>query len=258
MSVFTGEHLTTGDNQQGNTGTTDDTNAGYLKKLVEAKGEQWSNPEVLAKGKLEADQYISELKGRLAELEKVQGEQDYSKQLLEQLRDKAAEPIAAKPEVPNNNSQNGTEQKRDTNAELSEEAINRLVEKSLTAREQRATQTQNLTAVDNQLEESFGTEATSVVAKKSVELGISVERMKEIAAESPSAFFTLIGEKPKVPPVLRQGSLRTEGVNFNSSGERNWNYYQKLRKSNKATYRSSVVQKQMMEDRARLGDTFYS
>jgi hypothetical protein len=33
----------------------------FLSKLVEAKGENWSNPEVLAKGKLEADSYIQTL-----------------------------------------------------------------------------------------------------------------------------------------------------------------------------------------------------
>jgi hypothetical protein len=50
-----------------------------------------------------------------------------------------------------------------------------------------------------------------------------------------------------------QGSVRTEGVNMQSSSERNFDYYQKLRRENKSLYYTPKVQREMMADATRLG-----
>jgi hypothetical protein len=180
--------------------------------------------------------------------------QEYQAQVLEQLQNKAADTTAAKTGVPNDN---GSAETQNTTAGLSEEDLKSLVEKTLTQREQEASVKQNLAQVDKALEETFGTEALAVVQKKAQELGMSIERMKDIAAESPNAFFALIGEKPKQPlnPMI-QGSVRTEGVNMQASAERDWSYYQKLRRENKNLYYTPKIQQQLMEDRMRLGDKF--
>jgi len=110
--------------------------------------------------------------------------------------------------------------------------------------------------VDAELEKSFGTNAKATVQNKAKELGISIERMQEIAAESPNAFFSLIGEPKKSFNPMVQGSVRTEGVNMQTSAERNWSYYQNLRKSDRHTYYSPKIQQQLMEDKMRMGDKF--
>lgn len=226
----------------------------YLQKLVEAKGENWKDPEVLAKGKLEADGYIKTLEEQLAQMREDLKKQEYQAQVLEQLQNKAADTTAAKTGVPNDN---GSAETQNTTAGLSEEDLKSLVEKTLTQRDKEASVKQNLAQVDKALEETFGTEALAVVQKKAQELGMSIERMKDIAAESPNAFFALIGEKPKQPlnPMI-QGSVRTEGVNMQASAERDWSYYQKLRRENKNLYYTPKIQQQLMEDRMRLGDKF--
>lgn len=226
----------------------------YLQKLVEAKGDNWKDPEVLAKGKLEADGYIKTLEEQLAQMREDLKKQEYQTQVIEQLQNKAAESTAAKTEVPNNN---GSVKDQNTTANLSEEDLKSLVEKTLSQREQEAVIKQNLAQVDKALDETFGTEALAVVQKKAEELGMSIERMKDIAAESPNAFFALIGEKPKQPmnPMI-QGSVRTEGVNMQASAERDWSYYQKLRRENKNLYYTPKIQQQLMEDKMRLGDKF--
>lgn len=226
----------------------------YLQKLVEAKGENWKDPEVLAKGKLEADGYIKTLEEQLAQMREDMKKQEYQAQILEQLQNKATESTAVKNGVPNNN---GNVDGQNTTAPINEEDLKSLVEKTLTQREQQSLVKQNLAQVDKALEESFGTEALTVVQKKAQELGMSLERMKDIAAESPNAFFALIGEKPKqaLNPMI-QGSVRTEGVNMQASTERNWSYYQKLRRENKNLYYTPKVQQQLMEDKMRLGDKF--
>lgn len=132
-----------------------------------------------------------------------------------------------------------------------------LVEQTLTQREKDTTIQQNLTQVDKSLVESFGTEAAAVVKKKAEELGMSMDRLRDIAAESPNAFFTLIGEAPRAlnNPMV-QGSVRTEGVNMQVSAERNWAYYQKLRRENPNEYYQPKTQQMLMADKVKMGDRF--
>jgi hypothetical protein len=99
----------------------------FLQKLVEAKGENWKDPEVLAKGKLEADGYIKTLEEQLATMREDMQKQDYQAQILEQLQNKAAETTTAQPATPNNN---GSTETQDTTASLSENDLESLVEKN--------------------------------------------------------------------------------------------------------------------------------
>ena len=225
----------------------------YLQKLVEAKGENWKDPEVLAKGKLEADGYIKTLEEQLATMREDMQKQDYQSQILEQLQNKAAETTTAQPATPNNN---GSTETQDTTASLSENDLESLVEKTLVKREQDAVIKQNLTQVDQELEKSFGTEAAAKVQEKAEALGMTIDRLRDIAAESPTAFFALIGEAQKTFSPMVQGSVRTEGVNMQQSNERDWNYYQNLRRQNSKQYYSPKVQQQMMQDKLRLGNRF--
>jgi hypothetical protein len=252
--VFTDKTETEQANQNNeNQGQETPVQESFLDKLVQAKGENWRDPETLAKGKLEADGYIKNLEDQLAQMREDIKKQDYQNEILTQLQNKATETSAVKTEVPNNNTSVDTQ---NTTGVVNEEDLKSLVEKTLTEREKSNTVQQNLSQVDKQLEDSFGTEAEATVKKKAQELGMSMERLREIASESPSAFFTLIGEQQKSFNPLVQGSVRTEGVNMQASTERDWNYYQKLRRENRNLYYTPKVQQQLMEDKARLGTKF--
>lgn len=251
--VFTDESPTKETDQTEQTQEDTQTQESYLQKLVQAKGENWSNPEVLAKGKLEADGYISNLESQLTELREELNKQDYSKTLLDQLQEQAADPTTAKLGEPSNNSSTNSQ---NTTASLSEDDLKSLVEKTLTEREKGTALANNLSLVDQELEKSFGTEAKTKVANKAKELGMSMERMREIAAESPQAFFSLIGEPEKTFSPMVQGSVRTEGVNMQNSTERDFSYYQKLRRENRNLYYSAKTQQQMFQDKGRLGEKF--
>jgi len=225
----------------------------FVQKLVEAKGENWKDPEVLAKGKLEADGYIKTLEDQLAQMREDMKKQDYQAQILEQLQNKAAETTTAQTVTPNNN---GSTETQNTTASLSENDLESLVEKTLVKREQDSVIKQNLAQVDQELVNSFGTEAAAKVQEKAQELGMSLERLRDIAAESPSAFFTLIGQQqPTISPMV-QGSVRTEGVNMQASNTRDWQYYQKLRRENPNQYYSPKIQQQLIQDRMKMGDKF--
>ena len=227
----------------------------WLKKLVETKGEQWRDPQVVAKGKLEADAYVKQLESQLAEIREEMGKQDYSKELLEALKNKA--PESTNGQSPQSNNDNGGTTQSQTNSALSDEQIKRLVETALTEREKTNTSTQNVTLVEQKMSEAFGTEAQAKVQEKAKELGLSLQRMQEIAAESPTAFLSLIGDKAKELQPIVKGTIRTEGVNMQASSERNFGFYQELRRKNRKQYFSPEVQRQMFQDRTRLGEKFY-
>lgn len=225
----------------------------YVQKLVEAKGENWKDPEVLAKGKLEADGYIKTLEEQLAQMREDMKKQDYQAQILEQLQNKATEPTTVDPATPNNI---GSTDAQNTTASLSENDLESLVEKTLMKREKDSVIKQNLAQVDQELVNSFGTEAAAKVQEKAQELGMSMERLRDIAAESPTAFFALIGRPQQTFSPMVQGSVRTEGVNMQASATRDWNYYQKLRRENPNQYYSPKVQQQLIQDKMKMGDKF--
>lgn len=240
MSVFSGE-----DNQAAQETTTQES---FVKKLVETKGEKWSDPEVIAKGKVEADAYIETLKQEIEKLKTLATQNSKVDELIAKIEQKAAQPTSAV------QSQSRTEE-TPTKSGISEENIQSLVEKALTERERNQSAKQNVAEVDARLNELYGTEAVKVVKDKSKELGLSLARLQEIAAESPSAFLQLIGEKPSDFKPMVNGSIRTESVNVQTAGVRNHAYYQKLRKENPRQFAQS--QQQMVQDRLKLGDNFY-
>ena len=251
--VFTDAPATEQSNQNTDTTAPESQQEGsYLQKIVEAKGDNWKDPEVLAKGKLEADGYIKNLEDQLSQMREDLKKQEYKTEVLEQLQSKAAENTAASNGVPNNSST----ETQNTSGTFSEEDLKSLVEKTLGQRELEAKVQSNLKLVDKELEGSFGTEAKAQIEKKATELGMSVDRLRDIAAESPNAFFALIGENKRPANPMVAGSVRTEGVNMQSSTERDFNYYQKLRRENRNLYYSAKTQQQMFEDKARLGDKF--
>jgi len=226
----------------------------YLQKLVETKGENWKDLEVLAKGKLEADGYIKNLEAQLEEMKEDLKKSEYQREVFEQLQSKAADSTTANSGVSQDKSSTNNQ---NTTASVSEENLKSLVEQTLTQREKENVIKRNLAQVDAELEKTFGTEAKVEIEKKASQLGMSLERMRDIAAESPNAFFALIGEKPQQPfSPLTQGSVRTEGVNMQTSTERNFDYYQKLRRENRNLYYSAKTQQQMFEDKSRLGEKF--
>lgn len=232
--------------------TNNQTNDSYVTQLV-GEGKKFKDIESLAKGKLEADRHIGEITKTLDELRAELAKQDYAKSLLEQMN-KASETTAEQPSsgTPSpSNTENTTQRASDD--------IEALVEKVITEKERSRTVTQNLSVVNEEMEKQYGDKAGQILKAKSAELNMSLERLKEIAAESPTAFFQLVGvnnNNKKVTSMTTQSSVRSENFNSNSQ-ERDFDYYQKLRKENRSLYYSPKIQNMMLQDRTRLGDKFY-
>jgi len=221
----------------------DDTTEDWVAKVVSEKGnEKWKDPQTLAKGYAHAQARIKELEA----LEEKMKEQDYSKTLLEQLAARQATKEVTPTAV-------AEEPKSDTeisgNTSPSPEDFESLLEKTLNAREARS-------KVETTLRAKFGDGANAIVHQRSKELGLSIERMQELASESPDAFLRLVGEPDaKQTNTLPKGIVNTAGFN-STTGEKNQTYYTNLRRTNRKLYDS--LQPQMFNDRVRLGDKFYT
>jgi len=231
------------------------TKESFVDHLV-GDGKKFRDIEALAKGKLEADRHIGEITKTLDELRAELAKQDYAKNLLEQMSKGSETGTEQPPPVTtsSSNTENTTQSASDFEA---------LVEKVITAKEKSKTASQNISVVGEEMQKQYGDKTADVLKAKSLELNMSLDRLKEIAAESPTAFFQLIGvkkmgEKTSTSTgVTTQSTIRSE--NFNSySQDRTFEYYQKLRKENRSLYYSPKIQNTMLQDRERLGDRFYN
>lgn len=224
---------------------TETTIEDWVSEVVKEKGEQWQDPQALAKGYYHAQKRIKELE---AVAEKAK-ENDYAKTLLEQLQAKTQAPEATTEEPEAElKPHSGTEQQDHTS--LSPEDIESLLEKKLSVRAKQE-------KVESALREKFGEDANRVVHERAKELNLSIERMQELAQESPDAFLRLVGDPaPKETNKGVRTSVNTAS-GFNSQhGERNSDYYRKLRRENRKLYNDPKTQMQMLNDKMRLGSDF--
>lgn len=241
------EDQTTGQttNQTQQAQTTED----WLAKVVEVKGEKFKDVNVLAKSKLDSDNYIVELERQLKEMREEVGKQDYASKLLEELKNKGTATV-------NSVAPNGGTNTSDTKPVISEDVIKTLVEQTLTQREKSNSAAQNAELVRTELINKYGTEAKAHVEKKAQELGMTYDRLSQIAQEAPNAFFTLIGEPKKDFKPLTQGTINTSSASFQAPVDRDWRFYQDLRKKDKKLYYSPQTQQQLIKDKQRLGERF--
>ena len=255
MSIFNGDGTATEQNQQPSEQPAEatPTTEGFLNKLVTERGEKWSDPEVIAKGKLEADAHIANLERQLAEMREDLSKSDYSKQLLDALQNKAGN---TNPEPAMAHDKDGDTAAQDTTGDGVD--VESLVEKTLAKREQEAKVAQNVQMVQEALTSSFGSEALNTVKARADELGMSLEAMEEMAKTSPKAFLSLVGSAPQPQRNADVTSSKNTVADSNTAGKKNWNHYQNLRRTNPNQYYSPRVQNEMMKAHAEQGDRFYS
>ncbi len=236
------------------TPTTEEEIESYVAALVESKGEQWKDPEVIAKGKWEADRYINELKAKYEKLQEDLSKASQIDELIAQLKSQTKSPedggdsrtIPDDPAVQ-------TEPKG-----ASEDEIRALVEAKIAERESASQREKNVTQVDSELVRRFGDSANAVIRKQAAELDMTVDEVKELAATKPKAFFRLMGlddDHTKSSSKVVGAGVRSE-ASFTGGPTRNWAYYQELRRKDKAKYYSQRVQDQMYRDKEALGDKF--
>lgn len=254
MSVFTDE--TNQSQSQTPTNTQLNETQDWLEEVAKEKGEKFRDPQEVAKGYVHSQRHIAELTRQIEEMREDLSKQDYIKEVLERLDAKQAQPTGREPAPSNTSSTNDADHK----SEVSVDDVKKLITETLTQQEAENTSRQNLEETDRLLTEAFGTDAKAKVTERAEALGMSPERMKELAAESPTAFMSLMGEVPrKETNQMQKTQLNTAEGFGTTSNRKDWAYYQKLRKENSKLYYSPQIQNEMLSERERQGETaFYN
>jgi hypothetical protein len=253
MSVFSEDQVTPVAQSEQVSAFEEPTSPSVLGDLV-GEGRKFNDVEALARGKLEADRFIEQMKQENASLKTDLEKQAYRLGVENQLKETASVSTA---ELSDPNNLSGTSNTADTQFSSSEADIESLVEQTLKKRELEGVAKNNIAVVESELEKAYGTEAAAAVQQKANELGLPMSELQGMAAKSPSAFMQLMGKPAPVSSPLVQGSIRTEGSTMQASSEKDFGYYQRLRKENSTLYYKPSTQRAMMADADRMGDKFY-
>jgi YesN/AraC family two-component response regulator len=231
-----------------------DPNKNYVEELV-GESKKFKTVEELARGKYEADQFIERLKQEQAALR----EELNSRKRLEEVADL----LSSQQKNQSIEGQPPARDDGDKNTALTPEQLEKMLEERLTKREQQQVRDKNINTVKEKLTEAFGQNYAAKLQQEANALGVSKEYLTNLAAESPSAFFRLVGLDASTKQ--QQGNLFSppaSSVNQaafapNVTGERTMSYYDKLKNDDPRTYWSPKVQNEMHRDAQRLGAKFF-
>lgn len=118
---------------------------------------------------------------------------------------------------------------------------------------------QNIDAAAQKMVDLYGSPAAAneAVRKRAQELGTTVERLQESAAESPSLFFATMGT-PSGGTDRSTPAPSSDYVDRGGQGnQKDFEFFDKIRKDNPKLYYSAATQAEMMKSARELGASFY-
>lgn len=214
-----------------------------LEALV-GEGKKFSTPADLARAKLEADQFIEQLKRENAEMRKEVAEKLTMDELLTKIRQPNTEVVTPSPD-----GQNGK-------PDLKTNDLEALIAKSIEQREAYNKSQGNMSKVEAKLAEVWGDQAANKLQQKARELGVSTEELKSLAIKSPELLYNALGlNAPKGQPFVSPPASKSH-LPAPSSGTRDQAYYDNLRQTNKALYFDAKTQLQYMKDALKNPEAF--
>lgn len=219
----------------------------YVAQLV-GDGKKFKDANALAKGKMQADLFVQKLLAEKRDLEARLTNTQSVEDLIKSLKNDPPSPNPG--EVRRPNEVTGT----------NPEDIQRIVQETVAAREEEAKKTRNLSEVTETLKSQFGDNYVAALEERTKDLGVGKTFLDDLAKTNPKAFLKLVGVETKKEPPMSVFTPPNSRINTGAtvqtvSGEKTYSYYEKIRKSDPATYRS--LQSEMFSQAARLGDDFY-
>lgn len=188
-----------------------------LEELV-GEGKKYKDPESFVKSFEHKEEHIAKLERELAEIREDLSKRVTAEDVLAQMKAQKTEPA-----------ENTTPQVD----------VEELVRKTLDSERQKSTATQNLSQVNELLVKTYGDKAGEAITAKASELGVGVDKLKDMAAESPELFKRVVGlsDKPaQTTPQGFDGGIRTEGQVGNDTDYKA--YYREMRRTNPSKYHS--------------------
>lgn len=206
-------------------------------------GKKFADYQALEQGKLEADDFIEQLKSEQTRLRDELDERLSYEEFLTRMEQNSRQ------EQPPTRPDNQPFEKTATNTaqQMTLQDIERIVEQ----RDQRKAMESNLNTAFSKYAEANGPNFALKLKQQATELGMSEQSLKDMAAANPKAFYKLTGidEAKKVdnfqtPPhtMVNSDALpHTNTVNQEAS------YFKELYKTNPRQYWSPAVQNKIMD-----------
>ena len=219
-----------------------------------------TDPEELkqiVKGKLEADRFIEKLKTENGEMR----QELQTRLTVEEMMEKMARPQPVAPNPTPTPPQGEPTNNQGGEARTSEAEVQETVAKLIEAERTKENQTRNRALVVTQLQEAYGADYPTYVAKAASELGVAREFLEGMADKTPEALVNLV-KKTVGLPDNRPGTPPASAVNtaaeLGDVTRKNNAYYSKLRRENPKLYYTAKLQNEMMKEAIAQGDAFYT
>lgn len=229
-----------------------DENKNYVEELV-GDGKKFKSVEDLARGKYEADLHI-ELKNRqfdelAADYKRLREEYNAGpalKELIDQL-------ASQKPTNTNDTQGDvGTQQPTFDPAQLDSLVTTKVKELEITRKSE-----DNFRTVKEKLQDRYGDSFPTVIASQTQKLGLTAEKVDDLARTAPQAFFKLMGLEDKATSETFQAPPRSSQRNDSFAPTvqtRKWSYYKNLVKTQPNLFSDAKAHNQMMADVKAIGE----
>lgn len=217
------------------------------------EGKKYSDPNAVAKALVEKDAFIQ----RLIE-EKRRMEED----LLAEANKKAFEDRIKALEQAQLTERMETPPREVTPppTPIDPAKIEEMVQRTMTEREAQNARSRNLMVVKDTLTEKLGEDYTRHVKTRAAELGMSMEQLNQMAANTPQAFLALVVPSERAPDNVAPPATRHNSAAFTpQTNTRGNKYYSEMRKTNPSKYFTAAVQLEEFQELKRQGpDKFYA
>lgn len=229
----------------------DETNVTPKFEDLVGEGKKYKTPEDAAKAIVEKDNFINRLKTEQEELRKELSTRplvDRSQEILDRIEALKVEPVTERLPVT-------TEPVRTEVKGLSLDDIERV----LNEREQKKTAQGNINTVKTALQEKYGDQWSTQLKSTAEKLHVSTSFLDGIAAQSPQAFFRLIGDVQTQETLFTPPqSSSTTGFAPSAGTARNESYYNKLKTTDSKKYFSAEIRNQQYKDMLELKEAYYT
>lgn len=226
-----------------------DTNLSSPDAAFEAlvgEGKKYTSPQEMAKAYLHADQTITQ---RNKELQELREELNVRKSVEEQLRNVAPRQAADIPPRVDNPPVVANEAPKFT-----DEDLDKRIRETLKQDRDQQSLADNLNIVSEKMIEVFGGDAKAkeVLTIRAQELGVSVEFLRSVAAQSPKAFYAQLGldDAPKSTPNVTRPEVNSATLAHTSGGAKpgTYEFYEAIRKTDSKLYYAPATQAKLMQD----------
>lgn len=234
-----------------------DPESNYVEQLV-GEGKKFTDPNKLAFGKLQSDQFIERLKQENESMRK----ELLSRQRLEEIVTKLEPKITNQQSASNENNQGSErldgETKPTTMSGLTPEQAEALITQKMREKE-------NFDRSLNAVKEAYGDNYQTKLDAEAKRLGLSAEDVNKLAKTNTDLFVQIFKGTNTTPSdnytpssSINTTSLSSHKPQLTINGIKTEQYYRELKAKDPVAYRSPAIQKQEMQDAIKLGVAFFN